>query len=382
MTGGGVVIVGAGPAGLAAARAYRDAGGRAPVTLLGAELHAPYQRPPLTKELLRGESEPDGLPLESESWYHEHQVELNLGVRVTGLDPDRGLLELAGAPPMAYDACVLATGSRPTMLPGTNTSTIRTVDDSLHLRGHGRRVAVVGTGFLGCEAAASLAIRGADVTLVGMEEQPHAARLGGEVGEVIAGWLRGLGVTLSMGSAVAGIENGPPAQVLQDDGSVTEADTVVQAMGAEPRLELAEDGGLTLSGGAIAADTGMRTSAQDVYVAGDAAFALNAAAGRRLRVEHWGEALEQGAVVGGVMAGQDRRWETVPGFWSSIGPYTLKYRAWGDGHARVALHRGEDGAFTAWYSDERGVCVGVLTHERDHDYERGGDLIAARGNAP
>ncbi len=111
-----------------------------------------------------------------------------------------------------------------------------------------------------------------------------------------------------------------------------------------------------------------------MFAAGDIALAENGTAGRRLPVEHWGEALTQGEVAGRALAGEDARWEQAPGFWSTIGERTLKYVAWGDGHDEVRLDRGDDGSFTAWYGQD-GVTVGVLTHERDDDYERGRTLV-------
>jgi NADPH-dependent 2,4-dienoyl-CoA reductase/sulfur reductase-like enzyme len=126
--------------------------------------------------------------------------------------------------------------------------------------------------------------------------------------------------------------------------------------------------------GAVVADAAMRTSDEAVRCAGDIALAHNPAAGRRLRVEHWGEALAQGEVAGRAIAGEDARWDVVPGFWSTIGERTLKQRAWGDGWDDVLLD-GDAAGFTAWYG-RAGRLVGVLTHERDGDYERGGDLIA------
>ena len=154
------------------------------------------------------------------------------------------------------------------------------------------------------------------------------------------------------------------------------------AAGATPRLDLAESAGLRLEGGAVATGADMRTSVADVLAAGDVAYAHNSAAGRPLRVEHWGEALEHGAVAGAVLAGKERRWSNAPGFWSTIAGRTLKYVAWGDGFTSVALDAGDDGGFTAWYSDHDGVCVGVLCHQRDEDYQRGRKLVEAGEPAP
>ena len=157
---------------------------------------------------------------------------------------------------------------------------------------------------------------------------------------------------------------------------------MLMAVGAAPRVELARDAGLRLDGGGVATGADMRTSDPAVLAVGDVAYAHNAAAGRPLRVEHWGEALQQGAVAGAVLAGQDREWSNAPGFWSTIADHTLKYVAWGDGYDTVRLDAGADGAFTAWYRDAGGACVGVLCHRRDADYERGRELVESGAPTP
>jgi NADPH-dependent 2,4-dienoyl-CoA reductase/sulfur reductase-like enzyme len=142
-----------------------------------------------------------------------------------------------------------------------------------------------------------------------------------------------------------------------------------------PRSELAAGTGLELEGEAIPTDAGMRTAKHGILAAGDVSFAENTAAGRRLRVEHWGDALGQGAVAGSTAAGVQSHWNEVPGFWSTIGGRTLKYAAWGDGYDEARMERGDDGAFTVWYGGQ-GRVVGVLTHRVDDNYERGRSLIA------
>ncbi len=232
---------------------------------------------------------------------------------------------------------------------------------------------VVGSGFIGCEAAASLALSGREVTLVSDEPAPHARRLGGEVGARIAAWLEDAGVRLRMGSPVERLE---PTGVTLEGGERLSAGTVVSALGIQPAVEPAVVAGLDLDGGRIACDAAGRTSAAGVFAAGDVARLHHAVAGRRLTVEHWGEALAQGVVAGRAAAGDaTAAWDQVPGFWSTIGRRTLKQAAWGDGHDEVRLEdHGE--AWSAWFLRD-GRCVGVLTHDRDDDYERGRELVAA-----
>lgn len=380
MSAPGIVVVGGGPAGLAAARAYREHGGTLGVTVLTAEAHPPYNRPPLSKEYLRGEVGRAELDLEAPGWYAEHGVDLRTATTVAALDPEARTVELESGEVLPFEACVLATGSEPQRppVPGADrpeVMTVRAVGDCERLRGHGERVLVVGTGFIGCEAAASLALRGARVTLVG-EEDPQRWRLGSEVAARLVGWLEEGGVELRTGAAIEAIEAGADEalRVLLPDGAL-DADTVLLATGVAPRTQLAEAAGLELEGGAVRADERLRTSAPGVLVAGDVAFATNAAAGRPLRVEHWGEALAQGAIAGATMVGVDERWQSAPGFWSTIGDRTLKEVSWGEGHASVRVEDAPGGAFTAWYADAEGTCVGVLAHDRDEDYERGRELV-------
>lgn len=411
-----LVIVGGGPAGLAAARGYRDAGGTGTVTLVAAEAHRPYRRPPLTKEYLRGELEPAELPLEPAEWFHRRHVRVAMAAPATGLDLERRALSVERLGELTFDRLVIATGARPARPPiegvdDPRVHAIRTVESADALRSAadtGKRVTVVGSGFIGCEAAASLAMRGNDVTLLTDEPAPQAARLGAEVGERIAGWLRDVGVTLRTGRELSRlVTDGDRVHVLHDapeanvgasatvaapadtathadEPSAAEpiaADVVLLALGIEPNAELAASAGLELDGGRIACDTSGATSVEGVFAAGDVARLLNPAAGRRLTVEHWGEALAQGEVAGRAAAGAPAPWDAVPGFWSTIGERTLKQAAWGDGYDEVRLVDGERGGWTAWHG-RQGQCVGVVAHERDEDYERGIELVAAGAPLP
>jgi len=404
-----IAIVGAGPAGLATARAYREHGGAGEVILIGSEPRLPHRRPPLTKEFLRGELDARELPIEQREWFGEQDVQLCLGRRVSAIDPRRGVLELAGevesgahATELRADAIVLATGSEPLRpnIPGLDheaVMTMRTVPDSVELAVRARAVAergtdgrrmsakplvVIGTGFIGCEIAASLALMGARVTMIGQDPRPQQARLGEQVGERIASWLAELGVELIAGAEVSAVHEGSTVELA--DGRRIEAASIVLGMGVRPRGELAQTACLPLHEEAVVVDGSMRVEqasltgeAQSTVLAvGDVAYAYNARAGRHLRVEHWGDALGQGEVAGSVLAGGPTAWDSVPGFWSTIGEHTLKYAAWGDGHDDARFEQHDDGAFTVWYSRERAL-VGVLAHERDEDYERGRELISA-----
>ncbi|MEJ7790047.1 MAG: FAD/NAD(P)-binding oxidoreductase [Thermoleophilaceae bacterium] len=375
-----IVIVGAGPAGLSAARAYREAGGGLDVVMLAAEAHHPYSRPPLTKEYLRSEHGRADLFMEEPGFYAEHGIDLRTRTPAARLDTARRLVVTGDGEELSFTGCVLATGSQPLRLPvpggdHEDLLTVRELEDSERLQAQaapGAAVTVVGSGFIGCEAAVSIATRGASVTLVSDEEAPQSARLGEEVGTVIAGWLEQAGVRTRFDAKVESFEENGRCVVTA--GEQIRGDVTVVATGVSPRIGLAEEAGIAIEEGRVRTDASMRTSAEGVFAAGDIAFAQNPVAGRRLAVEHWGEALAHGEVAGNVLAGQDARWEQAPGFWSAIGEHTLKYVAWGDGHDEVRLESDDDGSFTAWYGRE-GVLVGVLTHERDDDYERGRELV-------
>lgn len=376
-----LIIVGGGPAGLATARAYRNAGGLARVEILSTESYPPYNRPPLTKDFLRGESNREDLPMETEDWYRENDVGLRLSTVVEALDRERAVVETDAGERFSYDACVLATGSEPVRIPvpGADDPEIlvmRTLENSARLRervGKGDRAVVVGSGFIGCEAAASLSLRGADVTLVSLEEVPQGERLGGEVGGRIRGWLEDYGVDLRLGTALEGIERRDGGySVAVEGGEDISAGTVLFGTGVEPRLGLAEGAGLEVEGGVVT-DSSMRTSGPGVFAVGDIASAFNESAGRHVSVEHWGDALEHGRIAGTVIAGGEAAWSMAPGFWSTIGEKTLKYWSWDGGWDERAFEdRGE--SFVVRYGRD-GALVGILTHGADEDYEEGREPI-------
>lgn len=379
----GLIVVGSGPAGLAAARAYREADGRGHVRMITEDDAAPYNRPPLSKDYLRGEVEEESLALEDAAFFTEHDIELVRTRSVRALVPSTRSVVLDDGSTLGYDVCVLATGAEPVQLkvPGGDDERLhrlRSLADARTLRQaaeSARKAVVIGSGFIGCEAAASLVRRRVQVTLVSNEQVPQGHRLGRAAGTRITGWLRAAGVTVVTDATVQGIEfaGGQPTVHLRDDRPVT-ADLVLVCVGVEPRMELATD--LKTVDGRIAVDRQLRTSAEGVFAAGDVAAAENARAGRRITVEHWSDAEAMGAVAGANAAGAQTEWGDVPGFWSEIGERQLKYHAWGDGFdaARLVDHGG--GSFTVWYA-QAGVVVAVLTHDADADYERGEQLIAA-----
>ena len=242
---------------------------------------------------------------------------------------------------------------------------------------------VVGSGFIGCEAAASLARRGLRVTLVTSEDGPQRTRLGEHASAQITSWLTDLGVEIRPGVHVTRVA--APRTVHLDDGTTLAPDLVLAAVGVQPAAgDLGDPAGLQTHEGRLVADEHLQV-APGVWVAGDSARGLNATAGRPLDVEHWGDALAMGDLAGrnaaattgsGEETGEGwAAWEEVPGFFSDIGEHSLQYAAWGDGYDHLEVVE-RTGGFTVWYADADDTVVGVLTYNADDDYDRGRGLVA------
>jgi NAD(P)H-nitrite reductase large subunit len=380
-----IVIVGGGPAAQTAAGAYREAGGTGTVTILAREPDPPYERPPLTKDFLRGESEREALPLADAKWYARRKIDLRTGVEVAELDLTAGDAWTAKGEAFSFDRILLATGADPAVpsIPGADAAavqTMRRIGDSERLGelGRGDSALVVGSGFVGCEAAASLALRGAEVTVATLEVAPQVERLGAEVAAEITAWLEDLGVEILPEAELASIRatGDRSARARFADGDERSADRVLLALGVERNDGLAAAAGIPVEDG-VQVGPSMESADPRLLAAGDVAFAFNGTAGRRLRVEHWGEALNMGEVAGRTLAGEEAAWDVAPGFWSTIGAHTLKYVGWGDGWDESRFEPGEEGAFACWYGRD-GELVGVVSHLDDAASERGRELIEER----
>lgn len=387
----GLLVIGSGPAGVHAAAAYVEAGGPGPVCLVSADADEPYERPPLSKAVLAGAEPAEGSPILADDSVSA-QIDLQLGAHVDALDTDRQRVRTSDGQELAYERLILATGSQPSALPGADPSarvfTLRSLEHGRRLLEaveQARSVVVVGSGFIGCEAAASLAGRGLRTTLVTPEPAPQAGRLGDWVGARIVEWLAAVGVELRTGVGVEGVEW--PATVHLEDGSFIEADLVLAAVGVTQSQTFLTESGLQIEDGHLTVDAELRTSDPHLWAAGDVARAQHGVLGRPLSVEHWGDAITMGQLAGGNAAaagpggtGTSPLWSDMPGFWSEIGAHTLKYSAWGDGFEETRIVEHGEGAFTVWYADAAGEVVGVLTHECDEDYERGAELLVRRAS--
>jgi 3-phenylpropionate/trans-cinnamate dioxygenase ferredoxin reductase subunit len=326
------VIVGAGMAGGKAAETLREEGFDGRVVLLGAEPERPYERPPLSKDYLRGEAERDGVYLQEDAgWYEENEVQLRPSTAVESLDLAGRAVVLAGGERVGYDALLLATGAEPKRppIPGAELDgvhVLRTFEDSDALRSvldAGGRLVVVGGGWIGCEVAASARQRGLEVALVEPQSVPLEGVLGPELGAFYRDVHADHGVALHLGTGVEAIEGaGRAERVRTSDGTMLEADAVVIGVGVSPRTQLAE-GVLDVDDG-ILVDASLRASADGVFAAGDVANHDHPLFGR-LRVEHWANALEQGPSAARAMLGQDAVYERVPYFFSDQYDVGMEY---------------------------------------------------------
>ncbi|CAN5619930.1 FAD-dependent oxidoreductase [soil metagenome] len=376
----GLIVIGSGPAGISAAEAFRSHDDTRSVQIFTEDPDLPYERPPLSKDYLRGET--DDVALHPQEWFRERSIEIVHEASLEGIDVSERSA-LIGGTSHPYAALVLACGASPTPLPvpgGERALQLRSLSDARKLRQAGNQATsavVIGAGFIGCEAAASLALQGVAVTLVAPDSVPQEKRLGVEAGERLLELVRQSGVRYVGGVAVKSItERG----VVLDNGVTLDTDLVLAATGVAPNSAVPQAAGLTIEQSRIVVGADMSTSADGVFAVGDVASAFNATAGRHVPVEHWQDAMDQGEVAGAVAAGQTAKWDAVPGFWTTLGESTVKYHAWGDGYQNSRLLARDDG-FTVWYEKD-GAAVGVLTCNADEDYDLGETLIAEGRPAP
>ncbi len=347
-----VVIVGGGLAGAKTAEALREQGYDGSITLLAAEEELPYERPPLSKGYLAGKDEFEKAVVHPLEWYAEHDVDLRRGAEVSRIDRGSHEVELADGTRLPYGALVLATGSEPRTLdvPGAQPLTLRTHADSDRIKatfGEGKRLAVVGGGWIGLEVAAAAREAGTEVTVVEAAEQPLLGVLGADMGKVFADLHREHGVDLRLGSTdLAGLE----------------ADAVVVGVGVRPRTELAEAAGLDVDNGVLV-DPSLRTSDPDIYAVGDIANQDHPVLGRRIRVEHWANALNQPATAAAAILGGSAPYDRLPYFFSDQYDLGMEYvgHATREDTARVVT-RGdvEKREFVAFWLDDQDRILAAM----------------------
>jgi 3-phenylpropionate/trans-cinnamate dioxygenase ferredoxin reductase subunit len=373
-------VIGASLAGGRAVETLRGEGFDGRVVLIGDEPDRPYERPPLSKEVLRSEEPPDSAFLREESWYTEHDVELRLGVRVTTLETSQSTLTLSDGDTLGYDACLIATGGRPRTLDVAGADLdgvhyLRTLHDATSLAtelSRKPRVVVVGAGFIGAEVAASARTIGCDVTMLEVLEVPLARVLGEDLGRAYAHLHRDHGVDLALREGVERFEGSRRVEsVIGSSGTRYAADLVVVGVGIVPNVELAAEAGIACDNGVVV-DERCQTSADNVFAAGDVANRPDVYSGGRIRVEHFQNAQNQGAAAGHAMLGGGEPFQEVPWFWSD--QYEVNLQMLGHprpGADRVVRGRFEDQDFTALYL-QGGVVNAAIT------MNRGKDIAAAR----
>ena len=375
------VIVGAGLAGAAAAAGLREQDFDGRLVIIGAEDHPPYERPPLSKEYLRGEQNEPVLARPDE-WWKENDVELRLGTRVTSLDASGPAVELEGGERIDADSVLLATGGSPRRLPDAPEEGVlylRTIEDSDRIRKAltGGRLVVVGAGFIGAEVAASARSKGVEVTVLEMAPVPLQRALGDDVGRIYGQIHRDHGVDLRTGEGVDRIEGTAGGVVVRTSkGDAIEAEAVVVGVGIGPNAELAEAAGLAVSNG-IDVDAGCRTSAPGVFACGDVANHEHPLFGR-IRTEHFDNALKMGTHVAGSMLGKTDAFDDPHWFWSDQYDVNLQYGGFAMKWDKVVTRGSlEDRDGVAFYLNE-GVLLAALGLNRGKDVRRAMKLIAAR----
>jgi 3-phenylpropionate/trans-cinnamate dioxygenase ferredoxin reductase subunit len=355
------VVVGASLAGARAAATLREEGFDGRIVLVGEEVERPYVRPPLSKGYLAGRTERTKIFVHEEGFYAEHEIELRTSTRVERVDPAAAEIELAGGERLAYDRLLLTTGATPRALPVPGAELdgvllLRRVEDSDAIRARidkGGRIVVVGGGWIGAEVAATARSRGCEVAMVYPTSAPLEHVLGPEVARAFADLHAEQGVELYPEAKVAELEgDGAVARVRLEDGRTLDADAVVAGIGVAPRLELAEQAGLAVDNG-VAVDARLRTSDERVFAAGDVAAVDHPFFGRRIRVEHWAVAREQGPFAAKSMLGSDDSYDSLPYFFTDQYDASLEYWGLAQKWDEVVL-RGDPESFVAfWLSDGR-----------------------------
>jgi 3-phenylpropionate/trans-cinnamate dioxygenase ferredoxin reductase component len=362
------IIVGASLTGAKAAEELRAQGFDGRVLLIGSEPERPYERPPLTKDYLRGESEREKAYVHERGFYEDHQIELETDATVTAIDRGGSRVLLADGSELSYDRLLLATGAEPRRIPIAGAELdgvhyLRTLRDCDALRerlGTGGRVVVVGAGWIGSEFAASARQRGLEVTIVDPLVLPNERIFGPEIGAFYRDVHAQHGLELLLGDGVDAFEgDGAVSRVRTSSGRTLECDFAVVGIGVAPRAKLAADAGLEVDNGVVV-DEKLQTSAPNVFAAGDVANAWHPFYRQRIRVEHWANALNQGPAAARAMLGQEVSYDRIPYFFSDQYEVGMEYSGYATEWDQVVF-RGErdSGEFIAFWLKDARVLAGM-----------------------
>ncbi len=375
------VIVGASLAGAKAAETLRAEGFDGRVVLIGDEARRPYERPPLSKDYLRGDKDFDAAAVHPAGYYDEHDIDLRTSTTVTAVDPGERSATLASGEQITWDRLLLATGAVPRRLsvPGADLPGVlylRSVEDADILRqaiSPSAQVVVIGAGWIGAEVAASARQLGAGVAMVELAAVPLERVLGPEVGAVYRDLHLGHGVDLHLGVGAESFIGSTVVEAVRlSDGTVLPATTVVVGVGVAPRAELAEAAGMAVDNG-IVVDEHLQTSVPGIFAAGDVANAFHPRYSTRIRLEHWSAALNQGPAAARAMLGQDVVYDRTPYFFSDQYDLGMEYRGWAPGFDQVVF-RGDptSGAFLCFW-----LRHGKVTAAMNANVWDAGDAIEA-----
>ena len=380
------VIVGASLAGATAALTLREEDSKASVTLIGAEREPPYERPPLSKAYLRGEVSFDKALVRPAAFYAEHGIETTFGTRATRIDPSARFVELEDRRRVPFDVLLIATGgrNRRISIPGSELEGIyglRSVEDADRIKAEmtpGRRVVVVGMGFIGSEVAASLRQKGLDVVAIEPAKTPLFRVLGEAVGQSIADLHRAHGVRTIFEDTVAAFEGTQRvARVITKGGLRLECDFVVVGIGIVPVVDIVEGTGVHVDNGVVV-DQYCQTNVAGIYAAGDVANHYHPVFERQIRVEHWHNAIKQGAAAARNMLGRAVPYDEIHWFWSDQYDANLQYAGFHTKWEQLVVRgRIDSGSFLAFYIND-GRIDAVVGLNRAKDVRRAIPLIKAR----
>ena len=380
------VIVGANLAGGTAAITLREEGFDGEIVLIGAEPHPPYERPPLSKEYLQGGKPFEDALLKQVNYYADHNIQTRFGTRAVRVNPHDQVIELEGGGRTPYDKVLVATGvrNRRLRIPGADLEGIydlRTVDDADRIRARSRsgsRAVLVGMGFIGSEVAASLRHRGVEVTVIEPFKTPLYRVLGEQIGRVFEAFHRENGVRMLFEESVTAFEGtGHVQRVVTSAGRRIECDFVVVGVGVEPVTDLVVDAGVKIDNG-IVVDEYCQTDVDGIYAAGDVANHFHPLFGRRVRVEHWQNAIHQGQAAARSMLGKREPYTDVHWFWSDQYDCNVQYAGFHTGWDELVVRGSlEERSAVVFYMQEQRIAAAVAFN-RGKDLQRAMSLIKAR----